>query len=271
MLTLFSINTSNKRPKSFRRMDQDAIFIDVGNSSLKGVQRTVQGDWDIVARCTWEEREQLAEQLQNTGSKSWWVGSVRVQWETELRTIAATCSAEPHFLKITDIPADQLDYRTPETLGIDRVLACLGAWSINQTDVLVVDAGTACTIDWMDAQGVYHGGVIAPGLPVIQAGFKYQTPALPSIPDRALPEDWPGRSTDDSMRWGILGSYREMIAGHLRHYLKRLDSTPEIWLTGGDADLVSELLNLDIQPNVHDFLVFEGMAYIKESGWIRPK
>ncbi|MFO8028298.1 MAG: type III pantothenate kinase [Cyclonatronaceae bacterium] len=149
-------------------------------------------------------------------------------------------------------------YRTPETLGIDRYLACLGAWSNDEAcPVVVSDAGTACTIDAMDAGGVYHGGVIMPGLQMLIDTLGRGADGLFPVSPR-LPDHWPPGSTTAALQAGTAGSYLAAWEAHVRR-TRDLFPDARVWLTGGDADFLEQ--STDIECLRDDFLVFEGMHH----------
>jgi len=122
--------------------------------------------------------------------------------------------------------------------------------------VIVVDAGTACTIDSMSGEGVFNGGVIMPGLSAWENGLRQCTPQLPAV-ERALPSTYPGKTTHSCLQWGLLGSFTAAIQYHLERLRQQYESGT-VMITGGDAkDLLSPL---EIPENNHDsLLVFRGM------------
>lgn len=148
-------------------------------------------------------------------------------------------------------------YRTPDTLGMDRYLACLGAWSRVSGPVIVSDSGTACTIDVMDSGGVYRGGVIMPGLrmliDILGKGADGLFTVLPG-----LPEVWPPDTTTAALQAGTTGTFLAAWQAHV-HRLQHLYPDARIFLTGGDAAFLSEKSTLDTFQS--EFLVFDGMRY----------
>ena len=81
----------------------------------------------------------------------------------------------------TPIPLSNA-YSTPATLGMDRLAAAVGAWSMQPGhDILVVDAGTAITYDFVSADGVYKGGNIAPGVSLRFKSLHDHTGSLPLV------------------------------------------------------------------------------------------
>ncbi len=134
----------------------------------------------------------------------------------------------------TRLPVKNL-YEQPETLGKDRIAAVIGAISLKpKSDLLVIDAGTAITYDFVDANSVYHGGNIAPG---IRMRFK----ALHTFTNR-LPKVEPsenfsllGKNTLSAMLNGVMNGVIFEINGYF-DALKIKYPELSIFLTGGDAN-----------------------------------
>ncbi len=132
-----------------------------------------------------------------------------------------------------------LCYEDPETFGEDRLL--LVAFGMSQPHpVLVVDAGTALTVNWVDPRRGYRGGAILPGLAMAWTALNRYTALLPVV-DAVWPED-PGCSTVSAMRVGVL----EGTVGALRHLTRWLEEhlgpVEGRFLTGGDAPLLASHL-----------------------------
>ena len=161
-----------------------------------------------------------------------------------------------HFVQVSDLPAEVLNYNTPQTLGIDRFLACLGAWSLSgNSAVLVIDAGTATTIDLMDAEGVFQGGIITAGLRIFEDGLRNHAPALPAV-EREIPSAWPPKNTTQALQWGIAGTYIELVNAHVERFKKDWPDA-QVWVTGGDAPTLAQIRS--VQLHYHPNLVLEGL------------
>ena len=131
----------------------------------------------------------------------------------------------------------KLDYKTPETLGADRVADACGAASLHPGEAcLVIDAGTCITVDFIDAKGVYHGGAIMPGLKMNLQALHTFTAKLPLI-DLEGVEKAPvlGRSTEESILAGTLGATLLALAGYVALYKEKAPGL-RVLLTGGDAE-----------------------------------
>ena len=131
----------------------------------------------------------------------------------------------------------KLDYKTPETLGADRVADACGAASLHPGEAcLVIDAGTCITVDFIDAKGVYHGGAIMPGLKMNLQALHTFTAKLPLIDIEGV-EKAPvlGRSTEESILAGTLGATLLALAGYVALYKEKAPGL-RVLLTGGDAE-----------------------------------
>ena len=128
----------------------------------------------------------------------------------------------------------KIGYATPETLGLDRIAAVVGAvMQCPDKAVLIVDAGTCVTYDLLTADGTFAGGNIAPGIRLRLRAMHEHTGKLPLIDDAGeTPEI--GFSTETAMRAGaVLG-----VAYEIEGYIARLNKVyPDlfVFLTGGDA------------------------------------
>ena len=165
-------------------------------------------------------------------------------------------------LQYNNLGKISVDYETPETLGIDRVLACAGGVSHAQSDVVVIDAGTACTVDFMTAGYTFTGGVILPGLPMLRHSMRTLTPELPEV-DSQIPAQFPGRSTRDAIRIGLNEGFIHAISRFIEQYLERINDA-QIMITGGDGLFVKQQLHERYGSVYHENLVFDGMLAWKD-------
>ncbi len=136
----------------------------------------------------------------------------------------------------TPLPIE-IDYKTPETLGADRVADACGAVSLHPGEpCLVIDAGTCITVDFVDAKGVYHGGAIMPGLKMNLQALHTFTAKLPLIELEGVKKaPVLGRSTEESILAGTLGATLLALAGYVALYKEKAPGL-RVLLTGGDAE-----------------------------------
>ena len=126
-------------------------------------------------------------------------------------------------------------YRTPETLGYDRIAAAVGAYTIcPHTNVLVIDAGTAITYDIVNSEGEFMGGNISPGLEIrFKALNKYTT----RLPHLERPEEKPplvGSSTKEAIEAGVVNGILFEMDGFIGT-IGQDHPQLKVVLTGGDA------------------------------------
>jgi type III pantothenate kinase len=130
----------------------------------------------------------------------------------------------------------QIELPQPDKVGIDRLLDAVAADSRRQSGyaAAIVDAGSAITVDLVDSNGVFRGGVILPGLRLMAKALHEHTALLPlvDIPP-ALPV-LPATSTVPAMQAGILAAGVGGVRWVLEEYRRRLLAM-EIYVTGGDA------------------------------------
>ncbi len=144
------------------------------------------------------------------------------------------------------------NYATPETLGKDRLAAVAGAHALYpKRNVLVIDAGTCIKYDCLDADAVFHGGNIAPGLHMRIRAMHEQTARLPLVP-LVMPESFVGSSTETALQNGaLLGAVLE-IRGFITLFSRQWPGLL-VLLTGGDAAFLSTRLSqpdLAMEPNL---------------------
>lgn len=158
----------------------------------------------------------------------------------------------------TALPIKNL-YETPQTLGYDRIAAVVGAWSeYPNRDLLVIDAGTCITYEFLDATASYQGGNISPGVQMRFQALHQFTSKLPLIPvkGRLLPM---GRDTETAIRGGVLKGVEYEIAGYIEA-MKHKYPQLLVFLTGGEE--FSFDTNLKSIIFADRFLVLKGLNRI---------
>lgn len=173
----------------------------------------------------------------------------------ELLGVEAVCAQSA-----SQVGAVQNGYEDYRRLGLDRWLAVLGAYHLGQRACLVVDLGTAVTADFIAADGKHQGGFICPGLPLMRDQLSTHTRRIRydrEVALAALQELEPGRSTAEAVERGCLLMLRGFVAEQLLQARARFPEGFEVFLTGGDAELVR-----DVVPGaqVVTDLVFVGLA-----------
>ena len=128
------------------------------------------------------------------------------------------------------------------TVGQDRLLCALAAFSKAKQACVVVDAGTAITVDFIDGEGIFQGGVIAPGLHMMLASLHEHTAALPQLaftrPDAARGPF--GKDTKHAMLLGAQVAAQGLVRLVVERYAEAYEAYPQIIATGGDAQMLFE-------------------------------
>ena len=135
-----------------------------------------------------------------------------------------------------------LDVDEPLTVGADRIINTLAASRLFGRDCIVVDLGTATTFDCITAEGVFIGGVIAPGVQTAAETLTKKTSKLPAT-ELVLPQHTIGRRTEDCIRSGVIFGAAESIDGIVRRIKKEWPhrETPLVVATGGFAEMFGKL------------------------------
>lgn len=132
-------------------------------------------------------------------------------------------------------------YKTPHTLGKDRLAAVVGAFTLNPgRPSLVIDAGTAVTFDLITAAGEYLGGNISPGLTTRFRSLHHFTSRLPLLDEKGE-ELFFGNDTETAIRSGVLHGLVYEIEGYIAR-VKKEYADVSYFLTGGDANLLASRL-----------------------------
>lgn len=193
----------------------------------------------------------------------WWIGSVNrpaaarlVDW---LQRRWPHCSWK--LLQWTDLPI-QVRVPQPERVGIDRVLNAVAANRLRAPDrpAVVVDMGTAITVDWISAEGAFCGGAILPGLEMSARALHEFTDLLPEVSFTEPTEPPPllGTHTEAAIRsglfWGTVGAIREFTY----RLAQQSSAVPQLFLTGGASRLVAHLFGPECHYVPH--LTLAGIA-----------
>lgn len=150
----------------------------------------------------------------------------------------------------------------PLTVGADRLINTLAASRLYGRDAIVVDLGTATTFDCITKDGVFHGGVIAPGVQTALETLVRRTSKLPatelSVPARAI-----GRRTEDCIRAGVMFGSADSIDGIVRRIKAEWPGSevPLVVATGGLADTFRTLCHEFDAVEPHLTLKGLAMAY----------
>ncbi len=158
------------------------------------------------------------------------------------RFVEKYLKVEQHWIEASDGLGIKWNVKNPSEIGADRVANVLGV--IDETrDAIIVDAGTAITIDVLRS-GSYEGGAILPGLMTAAYSLFEKAAKLPQV-DLYPSTDLVGKDTAENIRLGIVKGTAYAINGLVKDILTIYDNTPLIYLTGGHGGILGKFVKHD--------------------------
>jgi len=277
------------------------ILVDIGNSGLRA-SRVAEGHLfhdEKVYRLSWsaavggtrkpspeqeaapdqrwcklEDRsafDWLVSQFCASANEPWLVSCVQRHALEQLRASLTTSglSIAPKVVTYADIPMT-IDVQSPEKTGVDRLLAAFSAYRhINKSTsspqpVIVIQAGTAVTVDFVDASGVFRGGSIMPGLGLSLQLLAAGTDLLPWLGNHAVDVRpvLPGKNTEQAIAAGVNAA----LVGGASHLVERYrsenpsDAAIQAIVTGGDGSLL--MPHIATPAELVNHVVLRGLSHI---------
>jgi type III pantothenate kinase len=238
-------------------------LVDLGHSRIKwALAHTGRLIAGTDGFCALEQPDTLDQTLAGHRCQRLWLsGQSNPEAVAMVATVAERHGLSLHLLKTgeANLPVEPAYPR----LGVDRWLALQWPWLQSRAPLCVVDCGTAVTVDVVDGHGVHRGGWIMSGLAAMRSGLLDKARGLPRDPVEPASLDQPAT---DSATAIAAGTALQLIGGVNRALAAAstlLETTPVVWLTGGDADRVID--RLDIAPRHDDLLVLRGLAMAAEA------
>jgi type III pantothenate kinase len=159
--------------------------------------------------------------------------------------------------------AMDIDVPDPRSLGADRAVNAIAAHAKYPGDLIVIDFGTATTLDVVDFRGAYKGGIIAPGINLSLDALVGNTAKLPRIAIESPKSDNViGTNTEDQMLIGVFWGYVAMMEGLVARIKAQIGRPAKVVATGGLAVLFDE--HTDIFDAVDADLTLDGLAILAE-------
>ncbi|MCZ6818656.1 MAG: type III pantothenate kinase [Calditrichaeota bacterium] len=162
----------------------------------------------------------------------------------------------------------KINVNSPRTVGVDRLLNAIAGNIIRPPGkpMLIIDSGTATTVDLVAADGAFEGGAILPGFQLGATALHQYTALLPHISNPELARRTPdpvGKNTRDALKsglfWGQLGAVKELV----RHYQQTLTTEPICLVTGGAGRLLMPQMP---EETIHEpYLALQGLVIVGHS------
>jgi len=227
-------------------MEINLVALNVGNTRL-AIGTFVAGELDSVERIALEDRAS-------------WTKAIEAAWETikdREHPAVAGASVNPPGMQIVEHVISESIHQTiewagrnldvpikvltdePAKTGIDRVLNVAAAYEQLQRACVVIDAGTAVTVNVCNDLGEFLGGSISPGVSMQLEALHRRTASLPRVKFEAPTTPF-ARNTSDAINHGVYHGVRGMVKELIELYATELGHWPEVIATGGDAQALFE-------------------------------
>ncbi len=151
-------------------------------------------------------------------------------------------------------------YTPAENLGSDRLAAASAAWYPGGIPQIIIDAGTAITIDVVQADGAFLGGVILPSPTLTNQALSDHTAQLPTVP-LIVPEGAFGASTIKALQHGLIHGMTDAVIGTIERIEQFLDSSSVITLTGGWHQVLAKYIPV---AQINQDLVLHGIRLLMQ-------
>ena len=243
------------------------LFLDGKEQSIKSIPGKSRSGLTECLKSAWQEIPVAESSKEKKRDGVIVVSSVKSTWTKLIEEIAETNFDEEIHIIGKDIPLPmQLWVDEPEKVGTDRVVSAAAAYAVTEDAVVVADFGTAVTIDLVDANGIFLGGVICPGFEISAKALRDYTAQLPNI-KITKPEAPYGKNTVDAINCGlyysILGALQEVI----RRYAEEFGKWPQTVITGSAAKVIAgdcEFIDNYVPNLVVKGIVLAYKKYIEE-------
>jgi len=236
------------------------LFLDGKEDSIQSVPGTDQAQLRSCLSSAWGKIPVLESSAEGRRDGVIVVCSVKPDWTELVREVAQEELGENIHVIGADISLPMPAWvDEPLKVGVDRVVAAAAAYAVVEDAVVVADFGTAVTIDLVDANGVFQGGVICPGFEISAQALKDHTAQLPKVTVHR-PETPYGKSTADAINCGlyysVIGGMEEII----RRYAEEVGRWPQTVITGAAAATIKD--DCPFVDNYVPHLVIKGIVLV---------
>ena len=251
------------------------IFTDIGNTNAKLGLFQETGQLMSILRVTsiqltsnsGEIETIIRDWIADNGVKiediqDWGIASVV---PTITKTLVSIC--ENSFKLYPEVITSQnnlginISVDNPDSVGVDRIMNVLAAKKIyGKTPLIVIDLGTATTIDVMNKKGDFVGGIICPGLNLSSTALSSTAEQLPKI-KLEFPPQIIGKNTVHAMQSGLMNGHLNMIQGFIIGITNELKAEPKIVMTGGLSNVFKN--NTSLIAHIQEDLTLIGI----KSAW----
>lgn len=227
------------------------IAIDIGNTNiaiglfLEGREKFIEsipglseGELTKCLESAWEKIPFVEGSKEKKHDGVIVVSSVKPAWTEVIHKIVKNSLNEEVLIIGKEIPLPMSVWvDEPDKVGTDRVVSAAAAYAVVEDAVVVADFGTAVTIDLVDQNGVFLGGVICPGFEISAKALKNNTAQLPNI-KVTKPNGPYGKNTVDAINCGLYYSIVGALQEIIRRYAEEIGRWPQTIITGSGAKTI---------------------------------
>lgn len=241
------------------------LLVDIGNSAIKwacteSFEKLVDTDFEFYQRTRLPEI--LESKWKNLNSTERILVS-NVAGEEIEQSVTQWCQdnwqLEPEYMKVQDnVCGVELAYKDISQLGVDRWLAIIAAWNKIHNAVCIVDCGTALTVDGVSGSGQHLGGMILPGIELMQQSLLERTSGISEI-KHMQGNDQLANNTQQGIASGTTMAMVALVDRVVQNMQKNIDASLTCIITGGGANNILHLLESQFDHDPH--LVLHGLAW----------
>jgi type III pantothenate kinase len=215
------------------------LFLDGKEEFIKSVPGGSRAKLTNCLKSAWEKIPVIESSKENKHDGVIVVSSVKPAWTNVIKEIAQTSLDEEILVIGKNIPLPmQLWVDEPDMVGTDRVISAAAAYDVVGDAVVVADFGTAVTIDLVDQNGIFLGGVICPGFEISAKALRDYTAQLPNI-KITKPKAPYGKNTIDAINCGLYYSIVGALQEIIRRYAEKFGKWPQTIITGSGAKVIA--------------------------------
>jgi type III pantothenate kinase len=239
------------------------LYLDDTEQSIESIPGSSKTKLTKCLKSAWEQIPVAASSKQKKRDGVIVISSVKPEWTELISEIARDALDEKVHIIGKDIPLPMhLWVDEPNKVGTDRVVAAAAAYDVVEDAVVVADFGTAVTIDLVDTNGVFLGGVICPGFDISSKALHDNTAQLPMV--KVTKPNAPfGKNTTDAINCGLYYSIIAALQEIVRRYAETIGKWPQTIITGSGAATIHD--DCEFVDNYTPNLVVKGvfLAYKK--------
>jgi type III pantothenate kinase len=229
------------------------IAIDIGNTNIT-IGLYLKDEEQFIKSVPGQSHKELASTLVSAWEK---IPVTKGSKEKKRNGVIVASSVKPVWTKLVQkIAKDKLGEKIrligkdiflpmpiwvdePDKIGTDRIIAAAAAYDVVEDAVAIADFGTAVTIDLVDQNGVFQGGVIFPGFEISSKALNENTAQLPKI-KIAIPKAPYGKNTTEAINCGLYYSAVATLQEVIRRYAEQIGRWPHTVLTGSAAEMIKD-------------------------------